>query len=171
MNATMMGGVVVLGQAGVPASGGPVTNPPAEASVMAPGVAQPPRSAPKSQAPALSLFDGLVLALLIGLAATTIARVVRARVSQKLSNEKPFSCDLCMAFWSSLLVTSAWWGASGAIVALPIVLWFVTIWLGACALTTWALRGDGHEELAGLMGGATVEREAVPRGQSRSFDT
>lgn len=54
----------------------------------------------------------LVALLAVGFASSGITFVVRAAVPQLWLLAKPFSCDLCMSFWSSLAVT-AWLARSG----------------------------------------------------------
>lgn len=49
-----------------------------------------------------SLF---LLALLIGLAASTATTIVRAVVPTLWLLIKPFSCDLCMSWWLSLAIS------------------------------------------------------------------
>ena len=50
----------------------------------------------------------LLLALILGLAASGVTNIVRAVVPQHWLLVKPWSCDLCMSFhssWAMLLVT------------------------------------------------------------------
>lgn len=53
----------------------------------------------------------LVLVALFGLAAAGLTATVRAVVQETRPLwllEKPFSCDLCMSWWSSVAVVVAW---------------------------------------------------------------
>lgn len=47
-------------------------------------------------------MNTLLMALFLGLAAAAAATIVRALVPTLWLLIKPFSCDLCMSWWSSL---------------------------------------------------------------------
>lgn len=46
-------------------------------------------------------------ALMLGFAAATVATIIRAFVPTLWLLVKPFSCDLCMSWWSSLVLSVA----------------------------------------------------------------
>lgn len=51
----------------------------------------------------------LEVVLMLAAAATGTGMVARALSPRALRLRKPLSCDLCTAFWSSVLVTLVWW--------------------------------------------------------------
>lgn len=53
----------------------------------------------------------LTLVIVLGLATSGLTAVVRAVIDSANPLwllEKPFSCDLCMSWWSSIALTGAW---------------------------------------------------------------
>lgn len=58
------------------------------------------------------VIDLLVWALIVGMSAAAIPPCVRTRdyvQDWMLRGIKPWACDLCMSFWSTVFATLFWW--------------------------------------------------------------
>ena len=79
--------------------------------------------------------DGLLMAVLIGLAAVGLAAAFRkkfATITGKVG--ELLACDLCVSFWTSAGVTGAWWYASSLPLTKTTAVYFGTVFLAATGL-------------------------------------
>ncbi len=74
----------------------------------------------------------------MGLAAAGIVMIIRAVVPTMWLLHKPFSCDLCMSWWSSVALSMwAFFGEYGSLLG-------VTTLLGSVAVSVLALKGSNR---------------------------
>ena len=102
------------------------------------------------------LLEAVLFVVLIGLGASALVRIIRALLPATALKVKPWGCDLCMAFWCSAALTFIWWQQLGAVTSSALVLFFVTVLLGATAVATWVL------EHAWSVGGLLEGRDVPP---------
>lgn len=122
----------------------PAPTPAPRAEVKAPKPT--PKPTPQSFAPGSIAGEAIVLAVLVGFATAGIVAAVRKKLVPSATGKlgELLACDLCVSFWTSAVVTSAWWYGSGLPLVKATTLFFGSTWLAGLGVALIAVRAYGR---------------------------